>query len=98
MVLVLPHESRLNFALNSCGSTTFVVFLVLQSLWYLLSIILTLTIAAYLDVGTLAGIYFSRIALGLLGNFLSIYYWSRWKSLSSKNKQLAIEDGNVLLA
>ena len=43
IVLVLPFESRLNFALNQCGSTTFVAFLILQTLWYLFLVLMLLS-------------------------------------------------------
>ena len=43
------------------------------------------------------GIFISRVVVGLVANALSIYYWSRFKSLALKNKLLAIEQGNVLL-
>ena len=97
IVLVLPFDSRLNFALNQCGSTTFIVFLVLQTLWYLLLILLSLTGAEYFDYGTIMGVFIARVIIGLTANILSILYWSRFKSLALKNKLLAVEQGNVLL-
>ena len=97
IVLVLPFETRLNFALNQCGSTTFVVFLILQTVWYLFLLLMAITASSYVDGGDILAIYIARLGVGLVANVLAIYYWTRFKSLALKNKLLAIEQGNVLL-
>ena len=98
--LAVPKTNRLNFALNSCGVTTLVVLLIINSLWLFMLIIGMTSILDAADGNLDYPLFYTtlfRIVVGLISNILCIFYWTRFATVAKKNRQLEIEQGNGFL-